>query len=382
MDYANRVQRLPPYLFAEIEKLKAQKKKEGVDLIALGIGDPDLPTPKFVVDAIAEEERKDEWHKYPSSEGEGFYREAVAAWMKSRFGVDVDPATQVCCCSGSKEAIANIARAFVNPGDKVLCPDPAYPVYAQGATVFCDGEPVKMPLKRENGFLPELEAFAGSRAKMFYLNYPNNPTGAVAEAGFMKQAQEFADKEGLVYCYDNAYSEFTFDDYKAPSALEFGDNVAEFHSFSKTFNMTGDRIGFVVGNEKIVSGLKKGKSQIDSGTPMYLQAAAVAALESYEGKTPPSEVRENMKEYERRRDVLCDGLKKLGFDAEKPKATFYFWLPIEGSSSEFCKKLLDVGVVITPGIGFGDAGEGFVRFALTQPIPRIKEALERMGKIF
>jgi len=382
MEYAKRVQRLPPYLFAEIEKLKAEKKKQGVDLIPLGIGDPDLPTPQFVIDAIEEELRKDENHKYPSSEGEKDYREAVAAWMKTRFGVDVDADKQVCCCSGSKEAIANIARAFVNPGDNVLCPDPAYPVYGQGATVFCDGNPVKMPLKREKGFLPELKNFSGSKAKMAYLNYPNNPTGAVATKDLMKEAQEFADREGLVYCYDNAYSEFTFDGYKAPSALEFGSNVAEFHSFSKTFNMTGDRIGFVVGDEKIVSGLKKIKTQIDSGTPMYLQRACIKALEAYEGKNPPREVRENMKEYERRRDVLCGGLRKLGFDAEKPKATFYFWLPVEGSSAEFCKKLLDVGVVITPGIGFGENGEGFVRFALTQPIPRIRDALERMERIF
>ncbi len=384
-EYSKRVQRIPPYLFAQIEKIKAQKRAEGVDLIPLGIGDPDLPTPKFVIDALVEEARKDENHKYPSSEGEKDFREAVVRWMKGRFKVELDPATQVTCMVGSKEGIANVARAFVNPGDKVLCPDPAYPVYSQGATILCDGEPVYLPLLEKNGFLPDLEkAQAQAKgAKMIYLNYPNNPTGAVADAKFMQKAAEFSEKNELVYCYDNAYSEFTFDEYVSPSALEFSPKCIEFHSLSKTFNMTGDRIGFAVGDAALVGGLKKIKSNIDSGTPMYAQRAAIAALQSYSGAQPPKEVRENMNEYAKRRDALVDGLRQLGFNAKKPKATFYLWVPTGGTpSTEMAAKMLDVGVVATPGTGFGPTGEGYVRFALTQPIPRIKEALERMQTIF
>ncbi len=385
IEYSKRVQRIPPYLFAQIEKIKAQKRAQGVDLIALGIGDPDLPTPQFIIDALVEEARRDENHKYPSSEGENDFREAVARWVKGRFGVEIDSDTQITCMSGSKEGIANVARAFVNPSDKVLCPDPAYPVYSQGATMLCDGEPAFMALLAENNFLPNLDDAEkqAKNAKMIYLNYPNNPTGAVSDNAFMEKAAAFAEKHNLVYCYDNAYSEFTFDEYCSPSALEFTQNCIEFHSLSKTFNMTGDRVGFAIGDAALVGGLKKVKSNIDSGTPMYVQRAAIVALESYSGKQPPKEVRENMKEYEKRRDVLAGGLRQLGFNATKPKATFYLWVPTGGTpAGELVTKLLDVGVVATPGTGFGPNGEGFVRFALTQPIPRIKEALERMQKIF
>ncbi|MFQ5405724.1 MAG: aminotransferase class I/II-fold pyridoxal phosphate-dependent enzyme [Candidatus Micrarchaeia archaeon] len=379
-EYAERLKKLPPYLFAEMEQMKAEKKKQGVDLIPLGIGDPDLPTPEFVIESLTEEAKKDANHKYPTSQGEQDFKEAVATWMKKRFNVEVNPDTQVCASIGSKEAIANVSRAFVNPKDKVLCPDPAYPVYSQASTVFNDGEPILIPLKKENAFLPKLEDFENTGAKVLYLNYPNNPTGAIATKEFLRQTQEFAEKEDLAYCFDNAYSEFTFDDYKAPSALQFGEKVVEFHSLSKTFNMTGDRIGFTVGDEKIISGLKKVKSQVDSGPPIYIQKAAITALESYSGSQPPREVSENMKEYEERRNVLVEGLQKKGFDAVKPKATFYIWMPVAGKSTDFCKKLLDVGVVTTPGIGFGKNGEGFVRFALTQKTERIKEALERIEK--
>ncbi|MEM3399529.1 MAG: aminotransferase class I/II-fold pyridoxal phosphate-dependent enzyme [Candidatus Micrarchaeia archaeon] len=380
IEYSERLKKLPPYLFADIEKKIAEKKKAGVDIISLGIGDPDIPTPEPIRKKLSEEAFAPNTHNYSLSQGEEEFREAVAEWYKKRFGVSLDPKKEVIALIGSKEGLANIARAFVNPKDVVLVPDPAYPVYAQGATTLCDGVPVKFPLLEENDFLPVLDSLDAKNAKMMYLNYPNNPTGAVATREFLKEAVHFAEEKGIILCYDNAYSEFTFDDYIAPSALEFGMDCIEFHSCSKTFSMTGDRIGFAVGNADIVEGLRKVKTQIDSGPSVYVQRAAIAALNSYKGKERPPFVNEIMLEYERRRDVFVRGLNKIGLKCKKPKATFYIWLRVRGSSVDFVNKLLDVGVVATPGIGFGEYGEGFVRFALTQPIERIKEALERMEK--
>ncbi len=385
LEFAERVKKLPPYIFAEIEALKLKKKQEGVDLIPLGIGDPDIPAPQVIVDAVKDEVGKPENHQYPSSMGEPDFRQAVAKWYKVRFGVDLDPDTNVCNVIGGKEGVANIARAFVNPGDVVLCPNPGYPVYANGATVFSEGEPYLMPLEEKNNFLPDLESVPPEvvkRAKMMYLNYPNNPTGAIAPVEYLKKAIDFAADHNLLIVYDNPYSEFTFDDYIAPSLIEFAPEHVEINSCSKMFNMTGFRMAWAVGGEKPVSGLKKVKSQIDSGAPMFIQRAAIKGLEMYKGRQKPPIVAETMKVYEQRRDVLVDGLNKIGWETPKPQATFYVWTKSpDPDSMKFCMKLIEVGVVITPGTGFGQYGEGYVRFALTQPEDRIREALERIEKV-
>jgi LL-diaminopimelate aminotransferase len=286
---------------------------------------------------------------------------------------------------GSKEGLANIARAFVNAGDRVLVPDPSYPVYNNGSTILNDGIPTPMPLLKENGFKPDFEAIHPEKVKMMFLNYPNNPTSATVDKKFLKQAVEFARENNIILCYDNAYSETTFDGYKAPSILEVGgamDVAVEFHSCSKTFNMTGDRIAFAVGNKQLISGLAKVKSQIDSGPPVYIQKVAAKALASYKSDKPPAFLKENNKVYAERRDVLVDHLRSMGFKCDKPKATFYVWLNCKSSSIEFATKLLSVGVAVTPGVGFGEHGENYVRFSLTQPKERIVEACKRIAALF
>ncbi len=379
-EFASRVKSLPPYLFAEMEETVEEKKKQGVDIIDFGIGDPDIPTPDEIIEVIREELGNPANHRYPSSMGQAETREAVARWYGKRFGVDLDPRDEVTILLGSKEGLANVSRAFVNPGEKVLSPDPAYPVYAQGGAMLCDAQPVKVPLLPENDFLMDLDSLPQD-AKMLYMNYPNNPTGAVATLQFLQEAVDWAEETETILCYDNAYSEITFNDYRAPSILECGDNAVEFGSLSKTFNMTGYRLGFAAGNAEIISGLRKVKSQIDSGAPKFIQKAAVMALGEYEGEERPSMVEKNVETYEKRRDALVYGLERLGFDVKEPRGTFYLWQSIEQPSMEFTKQLLEAGVVVTPGIGFGDYGEGFVRFALTQSVERINEAVERIEDI-
>ncbi len=279
-EYADRIKRLPPYLFTEIEKKIKEKKAEGIDLISLSIGDPDLPPPKFVIEALKEEVANLKNHNYSFSQGESDFREAVTEWYKKRFNVDLKP-EQVIALLGSKEGIANIARAFINPGDKVIVPDPAYPVYANGSTILCDGSTVPIPLLEENGFKPDFQTIEPKGSKMLFLNYPNNPTAATVDKTFLKESVDFAKENNLILCYDNAYSEITYDNYRAPSILEVDgamDVAVEFHSLSKTFNMTGDRIAFAVGNPQLIHGLMKVKSQIDSGPPVYTQKVAVKAL--------------------------------------------------------------------------------------------------------
>lgn len=386
-ELTNRMNQLPPYLFARIEARIASLKEEGVDVISLGIGDPDLPTPKFVREALSQAALDPKHHNYPSSSGEPWFRQAVVTWMKGRFGVDLDPNKQVCNVIGSKEGIANIARAYVGIGDIVLCPDPGYIVYANGSTILCDAIPEFLPLVEESGFLPDYSKIPEkslSKAKIMYINYPNAPTGAVATPQFLKLTAEYATENDLLLIYDNAYSEFGFDGYHAPSILEYTDNALEFHSLSKTFCMTGDRIGFAVGKQEYIQALKTVKSNIDSGCPTYIQKAGVVALESYNGKKRPDEVEANMLQYALRRDVLLEGLQKIGLPTSKPKATFYVWTNISStglSSTEFCEKAIEKGVVLAPGNSFGPNGEGYVRFALTQPISRIKEAVERLSDI-
>ncbi|QLH75153.1 MAG: aminotransferase class I/II-fold pyridoxal phosphate-dependent enzyme [Methanomassiliicoccales archaeon] len=381
-DYATRLKKIPPYLFVEIEEKVKRKRQEGLDIIDFGIGDPDIPTPSPIVEEVKRQLDDPTNHRYPSSSGEPEVRRAVSAWYKRRFNVDVDPDGEVAILIGSKEGIANICRAFVNPGEKVLCPDPGYPVYSQGGTLLCDAVPVKVPLIPDKGFLPDLDALP-SDARMLYLNYPNNPTGAVAPKDFLWKASTWCIETDTILAYDNAYSEMTFDDYVAPSILECcqGNGAIEFGSLSKTFNMTGFRIGYAVGDANLISGLRKVKSQIDSGAPMFIQKAMVRALEMYKGAEKPDIVKENIRVYEDRRNVLVKGLRSLGFKVDPPKGTFYLWLKVDGPSMKFADKLLNVGVVCTPGIGFGGFGEGYVRFATTQPTERIVEAIERMRKV-
>ncbi|MCW4000495.1 MAG: aminotransferase class I/II-fold pyridoxal phosphate-dependent enzyme [Candidatus Bathyarchaeota archaeon] len=383
-EYAERIKRLPPYLFAEIEKIQKEKKAQGIDLISLSIGDPDLPPPAFVVDALKQEAADPKNHNYSFSQGEPDFRTAVSGWYKTRFGVDVAN-DQVVALLGSKEGLANIARAFVDIGDRVLVPDPAYPVYANGSAILCDGVSVPLPLLEQNGFRPDFESVDARRIKMMYLNYPNNPTAATADHRCLKEAVEFAKENNIILCYDNAYSEITYDGYRAPSILEIEgamDVAIEFHSLSKTFNVTGDRIGFAVGNRQLVAGLAKVKSQIDSGPPVYTQKVAVKALGSYRSSEPPEFLRQNNQIMQQRRDLLVETLTRLGYPCEKPKATFYVWVNCKGNSMEFTTKLLDAGVAVTPGVGFGQHGEGYVRITFTQPKERIAEACRRIEAAF
>lgn len=383
-EYAERIKRLPPYLFAELEKLMREKRCCGVDLISLSIGDPDLPPPDFVVDALKEEVANLKNHNYSFSQGEPDFRAAVTGWCKKRFNVDLAH-DQVVALLGSKEGLANVARAFVNPGDKVLVPDPAYPVYANGSTILCDGIAVPMPLLEENNFKPDFDAINAQGAKMMFLNYPNNPTAATVDKKFLKEAVDFAKDNNLMLCYDNAYSEITYDGYTAPSILEVDDAIdvaIEFHSLSKTFNMTGDRIGFAVGNKQLIDGLTQVKTQIDSGPPVYTQRAAVKALAAYKSRDPPEFLQKNNQILKERRDLLVDTLCKIGYEVERTKATFYVWVNCRCSSMEFAAKLLDVGVAVTPGIGFGKYGEGYTRITFTQPKERIKEACDRIASAF
>jgi LL-diaminopimelate aminotransferase len=383
-EYADRIKRLPPYLFAELEKLTREKKRCGIDLISLSIGDPDLPPPPFIIESLKEEAGNIKNHNYSFSQGEPDFREAVTEWCKKRFNVNLHQ-DQVVALLGSKEGIANVARAFINPGDRVLVPDPAYPVYAQGSTILCDGVTVPVSLLEENGFKPDFEKIDTDKAKMVFLNYPNNPTAATVDKKFLKEAVDFAKDNKLMLCYDNAYSEVTYDGYRAPSILEVdgGVDVAiEFHSLSKTFNMTGDRIGFAVGNKRLIEGLTKVKTQIDSGPPVYTQKVAVKALSSYNSREAPDFLKQNNQILQERRDLLVDTLCKLGYEVEKPKATFYVWVNCKCDSMKFVAKLLDVGVAVTPGVGFGKYGEGFARITFTQSKEQIIEACKRIATAF
>jgi len=380
-NFSERVKRLPPYLFKQLEDTVAALKSRGVDLISFGVGDPDLPPPEAYLENLKREAADPSNHNYSFSKGEGEFRRSVAEWYKKRFGVDLNPDTEVTALIGSKEGLANIARAFINDGDKVLVPDPAYPVYRNGATILSDGIPVALPLLEENAFKPRLEEISKEEAKLVYLNYPNNPTAAVVDEMFLRSLVEVAFEKGLIICYDNAYSEISFDGYKAPSILQVKDAkevAVEFHSCSKTFNVTGDRIGFAVGNEKLISGLVEVKSQIDSGPPPFTQKAAAIALRDYWTREYQEPLKRNLKIYAERRDILVEGLNQLGLSCVKPKATFYVWAKCPGRSIDFAAKLLDAGVVVTPGAGFGEYGEGYIRLALTIDKERIQEALKRI----
>ncbi len=380
--YADRITSLPPYLFAAIDKAKAEIIKKGVDVINLGIGDPDMPTPPHIVEAMKKSLDNSARHQYPSYEGMLSFRNAAAQWYRRIMNVTLNPEDEVLTLIGSKEGIAHIPLAFLNPGDVSLVPDPGYPVYNIGS-ILASAKPFKMPLLAENEFLPDLDAIPGDiakKAKLMFLNYPNNPTSATASLKFFEEVVDYANENDLIVVHDDAYSEMTFDGYKAPSFLNVRGAKAigiEMHSLSKTYNMTGWRLGFAVGNRDILAGLGKVKTNVDSGAFESIQEAGISAL------TGPQDCVSAMnKIYRERRDALLTGLTELGFDVKPPKATFYVWVHVNGKASDFSKMLLEkAGIVATPGNGFGEYGEGYVRFALTQSVDRINEAVERMRKL-
>ena len=378
---AQRIRNLPPYLFARIERLIAEKRKAGVDVISLGIGDPDRPTPAHIIEELAKEAKNPANHQYPTSVGMLSYRRAVAQWYENNFGIELDPATEIVSLLGSKEGIAHISWCYLDPGDTILVPDPGYPVYSGGA-ILAGAVPYYVPVYAENGYLPDFDSIpsdVAKKAKMMFLNYPNNPTGAVADGAFYRKAIDFAREYEILICHDAAYSNVTYDGYTSPSFLQFPgakEVGIEFHSVSKTYNMTGWRIGWAAGNPYAVEALGRLKSNIDSGVFQAIQYAAAAGL------TGPQDIvaRQNAI-YQERRDILVDGLNGLGWNLQKPKATFYVWAPVpKGYTSEsFTELMLDkAGVVITPGTGYGQNGAGYFRMALTIEKERIREALNRI----
>ncbi len=379
--YAKGISSLPPYLFAEIDKRKEEAIKKGVDVIDLGIGDPDLPTPPHIVEALCHAAKDPSNHRYPSYEGMLSFREAVATWYKHRKHVNLDADDEVLTLIGAKEGIAHSVFAFLDPGDIALVPDPAYPVY-NNATVLADSTPYSVPLTEEHDFKPDLECIdreVARKAKIMFLNYPNNPTAATVEKSFFREVVDFARENEIIILHDNPYSELTFDGYEAPSflAVKGAKEVGiEFNSLSKTYNMTGWRIGYAVGNSEIIKGLRIVKTNVDSGAFQAVQIAGIAALTgSQDG------VKRNMAIYRERRDIAVTGLRAAGVEVKKPKATFYLWakVPSGFSSIQFSMFLLErAGVVITPGVGFGKHGEGFFRLAFCMSGERLKEACERI----
>jgi LL-diaminopimelate aminotransferase len=381
MRIAQRIEKIPPYLFAEIDKKKEAALAKGVDIINLGIGDPDKPTPAHIIAQLNESARNPKTHDYPPYEGTKEFRTAIANWYLRRFGVKLDPATEVISLIGSKEGIAHVFLAFVDPGDITLIPDPAYPVYKTG-TLFANGEPYYMPLLEENGYLPDLDKIDENivkKAKLIFLNYPNNPTGAVADKSYFGEVVDFAKKYELLICHDFAYSELAYDDYKAPSFLEVEgakDICLEFHSLSKTYNMTGWRIGFAVGGSEAIAALSIIKTNVDSGIFKAIQEAGITALTG-----PQDHIPQLIDMYTSRRNAVVDGFNELGWNIKPPKATFYVWIPTPENvnSINFANQVLEkTGIIVTPGVGYGQYGEGYVRVALTVDVPRIKEAINRL----
>ncbi len=378
---AKRLTQLPPYLFAQLDLAKKEAQKSGKEIIDLGVGDPDLPTPSPIIEKLYRAAQESCNHRYPSYQGLFSFRQAVAEWYARRFGVSLDPEEEVLTLIGSKEGIAHLSLGLLNPGDIALVPDPAYPVYRAGV-IFAGAHPVRIPLKEQNGFLPVLEDIEekiARKTRIFFLNYPNNPTAATANIDFFKELTDFATRFRIILCHDLAYSEIAFDGYRPPSILQIegAKQIAvEFHSLSKTFNMTGWRIGFVVGNRQVIRTLREIKTNIDSGVFQAVQEAGITALNM------DGEVIEGIKKvYQKRRDLLVMGLKNLGWEIKSPKATFYLWtkIPDSFSSMNFAARLLrECGVVVTPGIGFGPAGKGYIRMALTVEEKKIIRAIERI----
>ena len=381
MEEALRMQAIPPYLFAKIDEKIAMAKAKGVDVISLGIGDPDLPTPDNIIDQLVSAAHNSDNHRYPSYVGMLEFREAVAEWYKRRANIILDAKNEVVTLIGSKEGIAHISLCYINPGDYTLIPDPGYPVYGIG-TLLAGGVPYTMPLKEEKGFLPDFEAIPediAKKAKLMFLNYPNNPTGAVADESFFLKAIAFAKKYDIIICHDGPYSEIAFKGYKPLSFLEVAgakDVGIEFHSMSKTYNMTGWRIGWAAGNAKVIGDLGRLKSNVDSGVFQAIQEASI------EGLLGNQDILQEINEvYQERQDIVIEGLTDLGWSLERPKAAIYVWpkVPKGYTSASFCELVLDkAGVVLTPGNGYGEYGEGYFRISLTISTERLREALQRM----
>ncbi len=382
MQFAKRLEKIPPYLFAEIDRKRDEMVAQGVDIINMGVGDPDRPTPGHIVQAMHEAVDDPATHNYPPYQGTKDFRGSAAQWMERRFGVTgLNPNTEVVSSIGSKEAIHNTFLAFVEPGDYTLIPDPGYPVY-RTSTIFAGGESYAMPLLPEQNFLPDLEAIpeeVARKAKLLWINYPNNPTGALATLEFFEELVAYCQQYDILLCHDHAYSEMAYDGYKPPSVLQVPgakDVAIEFHSLSKSYNMTGWRVGFVVGSSHGIKGLGQVKTNLDSGVFKAIQRAAIAAY-----STSEAELQAVMSVYQNRRDIIVKGLQSLGWPIEAPKATLYVWarVPQGYSSAEFVTLLLDkCGIIVPPGNGYGAAGEGFFRIALTVADERMHEAIERM----
>jgi LL-diaminopimelate aminotransferase len=380
---SNRVENLPPYLFVEISRKIAERKARGEDVVSFGIGDPDMPTPAHIIERLCKEAHVPANHRYPESEGLPELRKTIANWYQRRFGVSLDPEKEVAPLIGSKEGIAHIALCLLNPGDTALMTDPGYPVYAIG-TNLAGGIPYYLPISPKNNFLPDLDNIPANileKIKILWLNYPNNPTGAVADLNFFNKAVEFAKKHDICICHDGPYSEVAFDGYVPVSFLQAEgakDVGIEFHSLSKTYNMTGWRIGMAVGNAKVINALKIMKSNLDSGIPQAIQYAAIEALNGSQNC-----IKEHNDIYQRRRDLIVDTLNKMGLEAKSPKASLYIWarVPTGYTSVEFTNDLLDkVGVVVTPGVGYGSNGEGYIRLSLTIPDASLLKGLSRMAQ--
>ncbi len=384
IEVATRIKTLPPYLFAAIDKMKQEAIARGVDIINLGIGDPDLPTPMPIIESLAKAAKDPKHHQYPSYEGMLSFRKAVAEWYKRRFNVTLDPANEVLTLIGSKEGIGHIHLAFVDPGDIVLVPSPGYPVYPVG-TSFCGGQSYIMPLTKANGFLPDLTAIpkdVAKKAKLMWLNSPNNPTSVIMTKDYFKRVVDFAQEHQVIVCHDAAYSEIYYDGRRPSSFMEVDgakDVGVEFHSLSKTYNMTGWRLGFVVGNKGVLAGLGKVKSNLDSGCFEAVQEAGITALSLDDAVTD-----DLRKTYQDRRDTLVPGLKQLGLEVDPPPAAFYVWVTVPKgyTSASFTAHLLEkAGIVTTPGNGFGAPGEGYVRMTVCTTKERLAEAVERIKKV-
>ena len=382
MRVAKRVESLPAYLFVEISRAIAAKRSQGIDVVTFGIGDPDLPTPDHILQALHTASDDPPNHRYPESEGLPQLREAIAAWMEHRFGLPFDPESEILPLIGAKEGIAHVPLCFIDPGDVALVPDPGYPVYSIG-TMFAGGESHLLPLREENDWLPDLSAVPEAiarRAKLLWLNYPNNPTAAVAPPDFFAEAVAFARRYELVLCHDNAYSEVGYDDYRAPSLLQVEgarELGIEFFSFSKTYNMTGWRIGWAAGDKELINALMRVKSNIDSGIPQAIQLMAIEALQGDQAC-----IARNNAILERRRDRLVPALRQMGLRVRTPQASLYVWAkaPDGITSGDFAARLLEEkAVVVTPGRGYGEYGEGYVRLSLTIADDQLEEGIRRMA---
>jgi len=381
MQVSQRINKLPPYLFVEINRKIAEKRSKGEDIISFAIGDPDIPTPEHIIDALCRSAHDPVNHRYPETDGLYELREAIAFWYKKRFDVVLDPKDEVLPLIGSKEGIGHISFCYIDSGDIALVTDPGYPVYSI-STMLAGGDTYFLPLKQENDFLlkfNDIDKEVAKKAKILWINYPNNPTGAVADLDFFESAVRFAKENDLVLCHDAPYTEVAFDGYCPPSLMQVSgarDVGVEFHSLSKTYNMTGWRIGMVVGNSKIVNALFRFKSNLDSGIPQAIQRAAIEALTG-----PQDYVQQRNAVYQKRRDILVESLNDIGLAVSPPKAAFYIWAKIpEGYTSvEFTTELLDkTGVAVTPGVGYGSAGEGYVRLSITLPDKRLEEGIKRL----